>query len=259
MKNIIILGSGRSGTSMVAGCFAKAGYFMGDDLWGARDANPKGFFEDREVNAINEDLLQSVVPPRLKIFGKNFLRNRPTKWQRWLAVLPLDIKIESSQILDERIFKIVSRQPFCLKDPRFSYTLPAWRPFLKNTVYICVFRDPVSTARSIAKETVDVAREYPHMDTVLNFNQSLSLWEMMYAHILEKHCLVGDWQFVHYNQMVKGEAFDKIQKFTGAEIDREFPEKRLSRSSSERKRALPKKILTIYNRLCTLANYKETK
>jgi len=44
MKNCIILGSGRSGTSMVAGTLAKSGYFMGDNLYPARESNPKGFF-----------------------------------------------------------------------------------------------------------------------------------------------------------------------------------------------------------------------
>ncbi len=241
---------------MVAGCLAKSGYFMGDDLWDAREANPKGFFEDREINEINEDLLEAVVPQRMSFFGKTFLRHRPIKSQRWLAALPLDIKIESSPTLDGRIAKIVGRQPFCLKDPRFSYTLPAWRPFLKDTVYLCVFRDPSSTARSTVKETLDVAREYPHMDTVLNFRHALALWEMMYVHILKRHCKEGDWLFVHYNQMIEDAAFDKIHQFTGAEIDRAFPEKRFSRSTGKGKEPLPSRISEIYQRLCCLANYK---
>jgi hypothetical protein len=54
MRDCIVLGSGRSGTSMVAGALAKAGYFMGDRLYPARDANPLGFFEAPEINSINE-------------------------------------------------------------------------------------------------------------------------------------------------------------------------------------------------------------
>ena len=46
---------------MVAGSLAKAGYFMGSSLIPARSANPKGFFEDVEVNMINESLLAPLV------------------------------------------------------------------------------------------------------------------------------------------------------------------------------------------------------
>ena len=77
MKNVIILGSGRSGTSMVAGTLAKAGYYMGEQLLPANKANPKGFFEDIEVNAINEDILSSVAPRRPKILGDIFFVTTP--------------------------------------------------------------------------------------------------------------------------------------------------------------------------------------
>jgi Uncharacterized protein conserved in bacteria len=62
MRNCLILGSGRSGTSMVAGTLASAGYFIGDNLYPRLASNPKGFFEDPEINAINEDLLARILP-----------------------------------------------------------------------------------------------------------------------------------------------------------------------------------------------------
>jgi hypothetical protein len=46
-RNCLILGSGRSGTSLAAGILAQAGYFMGDELWPVNIGNPKGQFEDR--------------------------------------------------------------------------------------------------------------------------------------------------------------------------------------------------------------------
>ena len=61
-RNCLILGSGRSGTSMAAGILARAGYFMGEELWPADIGNPKGYFEDREVNKINDELIAPVAP-----------------------------------------------------------------------------------------------------------------------------------------------------------------------------------------------------
>lgn len=40
----------------------------------------------------------------------------------------------------------------CYKDPRFSYTLPAWLPYLHDTRMICIFREPGLTAESIVTE-----------------------------------------------------------------------------------------------------------
>ncbi len=60
----LILGAGRSGTSMVAGSLSQSGYFMGDNQIGSEQGNPKGLFEDEEIDGINAALLSLVVPKR---------------------------------------------------------------------------------------------------------------------------------------------------------------------------------------------------
>lgn len=59
--NCLILGSGRSGTSMLAGILHQAGYFMGDKLHKPELSNPKGFFEWMTINQINEQILAAYV------------------------------------------------------------------------------------------------------------------------------------------------------------------------------------------------------
>jgi len=252
MNNIVILGSGRSGTSMVAGCLSKAGYFMGDDLWDARDSNPHGFFEDREVNEINEELLEPVVPKRRRFLGIAFSKHQPAKWQRWLACLPPNLRVPTTPSLVERIKKVVERQPYCLKDPRFSYTLPVWRPFLSRTVFVCVFRDPGRTAMSIYNECLAV----PHLADRKNGikvspSQALRIWSSIYLPILYDHRHQGDWLFLHYDQVLTPEGLDRLEKFTGANVDRSFPTAKLSRSKPVLK--IPKDNLALYRELCKLA------
>ncbi len=58
---MIVLGCGRSGTSLVAGLLASAGYFMGPRLHPPREANPTGFFEGEVVKDVNEALLDPLV------------------------------------------------------------------------------------------------------------------------------------------------------------------------------------------------------
>jgi hypothetical protein len=267
MRNVIILGSGRSGTSMVAGTLSQAGYFMGEKFWETRDANPKGFFEDVEINKINEDILEPLIPkrlhiPEIKIRRLNlhipervFFRHNPGNWHRWLACVPLSTEIPSSPTLVERIQKITQHEPYCLKDPRFSYTLPAWKPYLKDTAYICVFRDPASTALSILKECSSVPHLRDEIKGVkLSWQQVLKMWTLMYEHILEKHCREGEWLFLHYNQAISEEGLDKLESFTGASVDRSFPNPDIRRSFSEK--PVPRKTEKIYQKLCELANYE---
>ena len=255
MKNCIILGSGRSGTSMVTGALAQAGYFMGNRptpaTTRAQESNPKGQYEDLEINEINEIILDLVVPKRPWLLGKFCFRDRPIKWQRWLARVPLDTQIPSPLTATKRIELLTQTQPFCFKDPRFSYSLPVWRPHLKNVVFICVFRDPASTAQSILKQS----KFANHLrDFSINFDQALEMWALMYQHILEIHSQEGEWLFLEYNQVLTEEGLEKLENFTRAKVDRTFPDGSIRRTKSFAK--VPEPVQEIYQKLCIAANYK---
>ena len=253
-KNILVMGCGRSGTSMLAGLFAKSGYFMGDNLHPGRVSNPKGFFEDPEINTINEYILFGAAMARVKIGKIELFKSRPLPNHRWLAQIKLNPLLISNPDIEDRIKKIVDRAPYCLKDPRFSYTLPVWRPFLSNHVFLCIFREPEATARSMVKEVRDVRREQGYLNYI-NYRQALSVWTCMYTHIVKVHRRDGDWLFVHYNQVLNGEVFNKIETFTCTSIDRSFPDPLLRRSKVFRPtwNPIPRRL---YATLCTLAGYE---
>lgn len=251
MKNCLIIGSGRSGTSMVAGTLAKAGYFMGNYPSQERESNPKGNFEDAEINRINENLLAQVVAKRPKLLGNFFFRHRPQMWQRWLAHVPVGKKISTSVNINQQIEFLTEKQPYCFKDPRFSYTLPVWRPYLKNTVFVCVFRDPGSTALSMIK----LCQKAQYLSSLkLDFQQALKVWQLMYQHILEIHRYEGNWLFLHYQQAVTKNGLERLAKFTGAKVDYNFPD--LSMSQSFARCSVNKDVSTLYQQLCELAFYK---
>ena len=253
MRNVIILGTGRSGTSMAAGTLASAGYWMGNHLYGPNVGNPKGMFEDREINAINEAVLARVLPKRHRFLGRwLFLPSRvPAKWQRWLSSLPVGTEMSCGKRLRQRIETICQRKPFCFKDPRFCYTLPVWRPYLADTVFLCVFRDPSTTAFSILKQ-FQTARHLRGL--TFTHENAVEVWMFMYQHILEIHSKKGEWLFLHYNQIVDSSGLDRLADFTGARIDRSFPDGSLRRSYSDRD--VPKEALDLYDRLCERAGYE---
>lgn len=254
MKNCLVLGSGRSGTSMLTGTLAQAGYFMGEKptpaTIRAQESNPKGQYEDLEINEINEIILESLVPQRPWLLGNYCFRDQPVKWQRWLSRISLDATIPSPPQAIERIRSLTQNQPFCFKDPRLSYTLPAWQPYLSDTVFICVFRDPASTAQSILKQS-KFAKHLRNFS--INFDQALEMWTLMYQHILEKHSKDGTWLFLEYNQVLTEEGMDRIEAFTGAAVDRSFPDASIRRTNSLEE--VPDLTQDIYRKLCFLANY----
>lgn len=253
-RNCLILGSGRSGTSLAAGILAQAGYFMGEELWPADIGNPKGYFEDREVNKINDELIAPVAPktpPRG--LRKLLLGDIPIlgHYQHWVAVLHPGASIACPPAMSERIAAATARQPFCFKDPRFSYTLSVWRPYIGEALLLCVFRDPSVTASSMVRE----CRRADHMKgTKVDERWALKVWEAMYRYILNVHYPQGgDWLFVHYDQLLDRSAGAELERRLGVKIDREFAAAELNRSRPSA--AVPRRTARLYERLCALAHH----
>ena len=227
--NLFVLGCGRSGTSLVAGLFRNAGYFMGENLLLPQDGNPLGFFEDREVNSINEDLIGSHLPQRFSHQGIGYGADIPARRQRWLARLPLDARPEAAPAERERIRALVRQTPFCFKDPRFCYTLHLWRREVPNARCLCVFRDPREVVASMLKEI----RSAPYLrDLAISVEEAFEIWRTMHQHVLGRHSQEGEWLFVRYDDLFRADMLDRVESFAGAAIDRGFPRRDLRRSAA---------------------------
>jgi hypothetical protein len=272
MKNCLILGSGRSGTSMIGGILHNAGYYMGQNLYLPNEANPKGFFENKEINDINELILSSydkrgffnvrILNTLRWHFEKKFPRrskdlfkgtvHRPCYLQRWLISIPVGIDVRNiSRQIAERIAKAIDHKPFCYKDPRFSYTLPVWNKFLDdNTVYLCVYREPNITVKSILKEC-QIAFYLRNMS--ITEKSAYNVWFNMYSHILEKHYTKNDFIFCHYKQIYDGTIIEKISEKLNTKLTHSFVAKKLNRTRSNS--AMPKHVVSLYMKLCELSDY----
>lgn len=222
---------------------------MGDNLIPARESNPDGVFEDFRVRSINEEVLSTLLPTRRPNIESD--RRIPEKWQRWLARLPVGIDIPSSPQLEASVKQLVSIEPYCFKDPRFSYTLPVWRPHLENCVFACMFRDPASTAASIVRFT----KEFELMRGFeIAYDEALQAWTMLNLHILEQHRHQGDWLFLHLDQLIFEDGLDKLAEFTGAEVNRVFPKAERRRTFSDLD--VPSEVKSVYEKLCELADFR---
>jgi len=240
MYNCLIIGAGRSGTSLVAGILNNGHYFFGKNLIPPRAANPKGFFEDNTINRlINEPILKLALP-------------KYTVGQRWLGKVPLTAPLYTNTLIDTRIKHAITNTPFCYKDPRFCYTLPIWKRFIdkKTTKYICVFRHPKLTIQSVLSS----CKTDSYLKNInMTAEKSEKIWYKMYQHVLEKHIHSGSWLFVHYNQLFTKETLDKIKVYLNTPtVQYNFPEDKLKKKVNIQYK-LTKNTKEVYLKLCKYA------
>ncbi|MEE8467394.1 MAG: glycosyltransferase, partial [Planctomycetota bacterium] len=201
---------------------------------------PKGFFETAEINGINEYLLAGALPAHPPL----------ERMQRWLAAAPLDLEFDLPAALGRRIGRLAERRPFAFKDPRFCYTLPAWRPLLGEFGVVCVFREPAVTAASILKEC---GQEAYLASLEMDFERAVGTWVSMYRQVLERHRREGDWLFVHYDQLLTEEGLTRLEDFVGGRVGRDFPDPSLRRSQSQE--PVSPEAAALYDELCRLAGH----
>ena len=158
MRNCLIMGFGRSGTSLMAGILHHSGYFLGNDLYPTRESNPFGFFENAFINGINESILKEFdyrnIFNNAPAFSKSYSPYHPGEGQRWLSFIPEEIKINHcNEMIVDSIREALQPSGFAYKDPRFNYTLGIWNNQIKDdTLFICMFRQPDITVGSVLKE-----------------------------------------------------------------------------------------------------------
>jgi len=235
-RRLFILGCGRSGTSLVAGLFRRTGLFMGASSYLASNSNPTGYYEDREINSINEELVRSVLissgitPPNDQC-SKGW--DYPSSdGQCWLARLSRSTLFKASDEINKRIDFVYSQGPTCLKDPRFNYTLQAWLSRIDkseslSTAFICVFRQPSIVAASIIKE-IHTAQYLKNF--AISVRQAYEIWLLQYSYILEHHARQGRWLFIEYEDLLEPHGLELVQSFTGLKVDKALPTRRLNRT-----------------------------
>lgn len=160
--NIVVLGMHRSGTSVTANLLNALGAYVGPEqaLLPAGPENPKGYWELRRTMELNDMILATAS----------------ATWRYPVDFSPDKLTIEQRANIQESIKKLVldmSVTPCTLlKDPRFSLTLPLWKPFLDPCIYIHVTRDPLEVARSLAdRDSISI----PY---------GLALWEWYNTHAI---------------------------------------------------------------------------
>ncbi len=137
---VVVLGSGRSGTSLVMQALQAFGMRVSDHLTEASVANPLGPLEDKEIFDFQSSLIQEL--------GGNVTAPMPEGWLQEKLVFRAITQLEA--LIQDRLDKVDGL--FGFKDPKTSMLIPIWvRVFNRMKLipaYVLTVRDPGATVAS---------------------------------------------------------------------------------------------------------------
>ena len=151
----------RSGTSALAGMLHSGGVHLGESFMSPLPENPKGFFEDLQLQNVNKQILASIDKDWYKIPSLQDLQRVP---ESVLKLMP--------QVYDYFQFRFSS---WAWKDPRLCLTFPLWINILPidQVKVLFVVRHPMSVARSLRTQNK------------MPIAQGLELWRVYNLRITE--------------------------------------------------------------------------
>lgn len=161
---VCITGMHRAGTSMVARLLNLSSLYLGppDRIVPPGEGNPLGFWENKDMDRLNEDLLAHMAG------GWDFLL--PPIVEGWDSDPGLSPFRERANQLIESFGK---REPWGWKDPRCSLTLPFWKSLLPGLKVVVCLRHPLEVVRSLEKRVGGTA--------AFNYNLYLNYYRRILA------------------------------------------------------------------------------
>jgi hypothetical protein len=138
-KQIAVIGMHRSGTSLVAQLLNAMGCYAGEEqeMPPPDVFNPTGYWERRDVWALDEEILATLDASWLDPAGADIARLRD----------------ESRRAFVDRARAIVRaldvHGSWMVKDPRMAILFPIWREVLADPICVLVWREPSAVARSL--------------------------------------------------------------------------------------------------------------
>lgn len=138
---VVVLGPGRSGTSLVMQVLAACGLNLSrGDLVAANELNPAGFFEDAEIVAVQQALIQRI--------GGAWAMPVSQTWVGSEAAIEAAGQLR--RIVGERL---ACGGPWGFKDPRTASLLPLWRGVFEGLGlaprFVLAMRDPADVVASL--------------------------------------------------------------------------------------------------------------
>ncbi|MDE1145990.1 MAG: sulfotransferase [Azospirillaceae bacterium] len=141
---VVLLGMHRCGTSALTRGLLTLGVDLGDSLMPPNEGNRRGYWEDTEVVALNDQLLAR--------FGHSWHTITSIPDEQLTGEATADLMLEAATLLRR---KLKEGRVFAMKDPRMARLLPFWKAVFAHlcldAAYVIAVRNPVSVAASLRR------------------------------------------------------------------------------------------------------------
>ncbi len=136
---IIVLGMHRSGTSPLTRLLNMMGAYVGIEgtLKKANPENPKGFWERKDVLALNKEVLS--------VLGADWHKVATLDLAKMDENMRRSFKSKAVNIL----LNLEPHRPWVIKEPRMCLLFPLWREVLEVPVCVLIHRSPLQVAQSL--------------------------------------------------------------------------------------------------------------
>jgi Sulfotransferase family len=183
LRQIVVLGMHRSGTSATTALINSLGAFVGSDeeLTGASSENPRGFFERRDLRRVCDALLHSAGADWWKIADFDIAR------------VPQEVVVEKGAEIERILANLDKHGTWVMKEPRLCLLLPFFRRYLQRPVAVFVVRNPLEVAKSLRHRN-----GFPR-------KVGLALWEAYCVMALRWSADLPR-MVVHYRDLIEGPA-----------------------------------------------------
>lgn len=197
----VVLGMHRSGTSTAMSALSSMGINIGSAFHPAGQDNPKGFFEDKDLNSLNIEMLDHI--------GQTWSSLSLIEEKDVIELQKVGYLEKAKNIL---LGKISAYENFGFKDPRTSKLLRFWIKVFDSidvkVNYLLCMRNPLSVALSVNKRNkINLRKAYmlwlsynltvieeisPYAVTVIDYDNLVEQPKTEMAHIAK--CLEIDYQ-----------------------------------------------------------------
>lgn len=152
MKNVIILGAGRTGSSFLAGLIARDTFYINKELIQSRQSYPDGDYENPELIELNKQILIES--------GHKYSKAEPYESVDIKSISALIHSSKNITVYQNFIKKCNQNIPWLWKDPRLCYTIFFWKELidLKNINFIFITRNPNLVFRSHSKHRIKYSK-----------------------------------------------------------------------------------------------------
>ena len=227
MKNVIILGAGRTGSSFLSGLISRNRFYINREMINSRASYPDGDYENPELIELNKRILLES--------GYGYDKAYAEKQMHPALIKELE-SYSTDPAFKDFVAKCEENSPWLWKDPRLCYTIPFWKHLidLSGINFIKITRNPYLVFKSHSKFQI----KHLKRDLYNNYHWQTQAVDQFLS---ENHIKALE---IDFSELKDLSIIDKLNSFLSTHITRE--DYKVVRKDNISKKESPAKFMFRY-------------